>query len=77
VFVALGQHLWGTLDSGTNKVSLHQRPEIGDEDLLNFTAIHTLRRGNAVFALRPEDMPEGKLLAAIYHVPLPTHGKRP
>jgi hypothetical protein len=77
VFVTLGGHLWGTLDPGTNEVSLHERPEPGDEDLVNFAAIHTLRHGNTAYALRPEDMPEGKVLAAIYHLPLPRHGKRP
>jgi hypothetical protein len=77
VFVALGKHLWGILGPGTNEVSVHEQPELGDEDLLNFTALHTLRHGSTVYALRPEDMPGGKLLAAIYHLPLPKHGKRP
>jgi hypothetical protein len=77
VFVALGQHLWGILDPGTNEVTLHEQPEPGDEELLNFTAAHALRHGNTVYALRPEDMPAGKFLAAIYHLPLPRHGKRP
>jgi hypothetical protein len=77
VFVALGKHLWGTLDPGTNEVALREQPELGDEDLLNVTAIYTLRHGNTVYALRPEDMPAGTCLAAIYHLPLPKHGKRP
>jgi hypothetical protein len=77
VFVALGTHLWGNLDPATNAVALHASPQLGDEDLLNFTAIHTLRHGHTVYALRPEEMPAGKYLAAIYHLPLPRHGKRP
>jgi hypothetical protein len=76
-FVAPGKHLWGTLDPGTGEVSLHGKAEPGDEDLLNFTAVHTLRHGHTVHALRPEDMPGGELLAAIYHLPLPRHGHRP
>jgi hypothetical protein len=76
-FVALGQHLLGVLDPNTNEVSLHTPPAPGDEDLLNFTAIHTLRHGNTVYAVRPEDLPAGQFLAAIYHLPLPGHGKRP
>jgi hypothetical protein len=76
-FVALGKHLWGTLDPGTSAVSLHEQPQSGDEDLLSFTAIHTLRHGNTVYGLRPEDLPSGDFLAAIYHLPLPKHGKRP
>jgi hypothetical protein len=77
VFVARGKHLWGILDPGTNEVSLHEQPGPGAEDLLNFTAIHTLRHGNTVYALRPEEMPAGEFLAAIYHLPLPKRGKRP
>jgi hypothetical protein len=77
VFVALGKHLWGTLDPGTNEVVVHEQPQPGDEDLLNLAAIHTLRHGNTVYVLRPEDMFGGKLLAALYHLPLLKHGKRP
>jgi hypothetical protein len=76
-FVALGKHLWGVLGPGTNEISLHEQQETGDEDLLNFTAIHTLRHGNTVYVLRPEDLPAGEFLAGIYHLPLPKHGKRP
>jgi hypothetical protein len=74
VFVALGQRLWGTLDPGTNEVSVHEQPGPGDEELVNFAAAHALRHGNTVYALRPEEMPAGKFLAAIYHLPLPRHG---
>ena len=77
LFVALGKHLWGVLNPGTNEVALHEQPELGDEDLLNFAAIHTLRHGHTVYALQPDAMPAGKFLAAIYHLPLPKHGKRP
>jgi hypothetical protein len=77
LFLELGNHLWGILDLGTNEVVLHEPPQPGDEDLLNFTAIHTLRHGNTVYALRPADMPAEQPLAAIYHLPLPKHGKRP
>jgi hypothetical protein len=77
VFVALGRHLWGLLNPGTNEVCLHDQPEVGDEDLLNVAAVHTLRHGNMVYALEPDDMPGGSLLAAIFCLPLPKRGKRP
>ncbi len=76
-FVAMGKHLWGVVDVGTGEVTLHEQQQPGDEDLLNFTAIHALRHGDTVYALRPEEMPAGEYLAAIYHLPLPRHGKRP
>jgi hypothetical protein len=75
VFIALGRHRWGVLDPGTNEVSLHEQRQPGDEELLNFAAIHTLRHGNTVYALRQEDMPAGQPLAAIGHLPLPRHDK--
>lgn len=77
VFVAQGLHLWGTLDPSTNRVELHEQQDVGDEDLLNLAAIHTLRHGNTVYALPPEQVPGGGPLAAIPHLPLPKRGKRP
>lgn len=76
LFVAPGQHLWGTLDQATGELELHEKREVGDEDLLNVAAIHTLRHGNTVFALPPDGVPGGGPLAAIYHLPLPKRGKR-
>jgi hypothetical protein len=77
VFVVLGQHLWGTLDPIADRVEFHEKQEVGDEDLLNLAAIHTLRHGNTVYALPPDGVPGGGPLAAIYHLPLPKRGKRP
>ena len=77
LFVALGKNLWGTLDPTTNRVELHETPEPGDEDLLNFAAAHTLRHGNTAYALPPGEVPGGGLLAAIYHLPLHKKGKSP
>jgi hypothetical protein len=77
LFVAQAKHLWGILEPGTNEVYLHDQPQPGDEELLNCAVIHTLRHANTVYALRGEDMPAGKYLAAIYHLPLSKHGKRP
>ncbi|MFM8273604.1 MAG: hypothetical protein ACKODX_14940 [Gemmata sp.] len=76
LFVAQGQHLWGTLDPLAGDIELHEKHEIGDEDLINVAAIHTLRHGNSVFALPLDGMPGGGALAAIYHLPLPKHGRR-
>ncbi|HEY8506044.1 MAG TPA: hypothetical protein VIL46_15770 [Gemmataceae bacterium] len=77
LFVALGKELWGILDPGRNEVTLHDPPLPGDEDLSNLAAVHTLRHGNTVYALRSEEMPTRSPLAAIYHLPLPKHGKSP
>jgi hypothetical protein len=76
-FVALGRELWGTLDPGRDRVELHERPEPGDEDLVNFVAVHTLLHRHTVFALRHEDTPVEGPVAGIYCLPLARHGKRP
>jgi hypothetical protein len=76
-FIARGKHLWGILDPATDSVAVHQQQELGDEDLLNLTAIHTLRHGNTVYALHPEEMPGERELAAIGHLPMAKHGNRP
>jgi len=78
LFVAMGRHVWGVFDPNANLVALHDPPQPGDEDLSNLAAIHTLRHGHTVHALRWEEMPTGSPLAAIYHLPPPKHeGKRP
>jgi hypothetical protein len=76
VFLTQGNHLWGILDPHTKEVYLHEQRKPGDEDLLNYAAIQALRHGNTVYTLRPEDIPAGKRLAAIYHLPRSKHGKR-
>lgn len=77
LFLAQGKHLWGSLDPGAGTVSVHETQAVGDEDLLNLAAVHTLRHGHTVYAVGPEEMPAGDILAGIYHLPLPKHGKRP
>jgi hypothetical protein len=77
LFVALGRHRWGRFDPATGRVEEHERPGPGDEDLLNLAAIHTLRHGRTVYAVGPEQVPEGAPLAAIFCLPLAKRGKRP
>jgi hypothetical protein len=64
LFVAVGLQQWGTFDAATNVVQLHQEAEPGDEDLLDFAAVHTLLNGGTVYAVEPEKVPDDTLLAA-------------
>lgn len=65
-------------DAGVRTRTVANGGPLWDEDLSNFTAIHALRHGNTVYALRWEDLPTGSYLAAIYHLLLLKHfGKRP
>lgn len=66
LFVAVGVQNWGSFEPKTNEVSLHQKAEPYNEDLLDFSAIHTLLNGGTVFAMEPEKVPDGELLAAVF-----------
>ena len=56
---------WGAFDAEANQVELHPDRQPGDQDLIDFAAIHTLRNGGAVYSLDPSDLPAGAQLAAI------------
>jgi hypothetical protein len=62
----VGVHQWGTYDPETMKVHLHLEAEPGDEDLLDFAAIHTFLNGGTVFAVEPDKVPNEALLAALF-----------
>lgn len=66
LFVALDQQKWGTFDSGSNAVKLHEKAEPGDEDLLDFAAAHTLIHRGVVYTVKPEQIPGGLPLAAVF-----------
>lgn len=66
LFVALGQQKWGTFDSGSNTIRLHEKAEPGDEDLLDFAAAHTLIHRGVVYTVKAEQIPDGLPLAAVF-----------
>lgn len=66
LLVAKGEHKWGLFDKGSQKVSLHQQEETGDEDLLDLAAAHTLINGGSVYVVEPEKVPANKTVAAIF-----------
>lgn len=66
LFVAVGVQVWGRVDRDSDEVALHPAPEPGDQDLLDLAAIRTLVSGGAVYALPPEEVPDGALLAAVF-----------
>jgi hypothetical protein len=66
LFVALDIQQWGGFDPETNRVVVHRKAEPGDEDLLDFAAIHTLVNGGAVYAVERKKMPDGPLVAAVF-----------
>jgi hypothetical protein len=66
LFVAVGVQQWGFYDSETRTVHQHPKVEPGDEDLLDFAAVHTFLNGGRVYALKPEKVPGETPLAAIF-----------
>jgi hypothetical protein len=66
LFVALGVQQWGFVDPDSRTVHLHDEPEPGDEDLLDFAAVRTYLSGGNVYALKPGEMPDEAPLAAIF-----------
>lgn len=66
LFVPIDQHRWGHFDATDNTVELHDDQQSGDEDLLNYAAVHAHLNGATVYALRPENMPDGRMVAATF-----------
>jgi hypothetical protein len=63
LFAAVGVQQWGTFYP--DSVQLHEGQEPGDEDLLDFAAVHTLLNGGTVHAVKAEELPDRLPLAAI------------
>lgn len=66
LFVAVGVQRWGSFDPERGRVHSHRKERPGDEDLLDYAAIHTLVSGGSVYAVPPEEMPDDSPLAAIF-----------
>lgn len=66
LWVAVGVQQWGFFDPDKRAVHLHVEPEPGDEDLLDFAAVHTFLNGGMVYALKPEEMPDETPLTALF-----------
>jgi len=70
LFVALGEQRWGHFDPDANTLELHEETSVGNEDLLDAAAVHTILNDGKVYAVEPEQVPSGELLAAIFRYPL-------
>jgi hypothetical protein len=70
LFLPAGVQCWGRYDPAEGHLEMHEAPMPGDDELLNLTAVQTLRHGGTVYLLPQEEMPERGCLAAIYCLPL-------
>lgn len=64
VFVAVGEHLWGTWDSDSEAIHIHESALPGDVDLLDIAAAQTWMHGGNVYAVSSGEVPGGGHLAA-------------
>jgi hypothetical protein len=66
LFVALEVQQWGDFDADRNEVTLHDKQAPGDQDLLDFAAVHTYLNGGTVYAVRREAAPDGAPVSAVF-----------
>ena len=67
LFLASGVRRWGAFAPDTGEVDLHDEPEAGDGDLLDFAAVRTILNGGAVYAREePGRVPGGGAAAAVF-----------
>ncbi len=66
LFVAKGVQAWGRFDPENNKVVVHGEKEPEDEDLLDLAAVHTIANGGQVYAVKPSEVPDKGLAAAVF-----------
>lgn len=64
LFIAEGQHIWGTFDEQNNKLTMHAEKQDGDEDLIDRAAVNTYLNGGSVNILDAEHMPRESVVAA-------------
>jgi hypothetical protein len=65
LFVSVGVQQWGTYNPETDEVEMHKKEHPGDQDLLDFAAVHCLSNKGLVFAVEPNRMPDDSPAAAI------------
>jgi len=66
LFIPLGEQVWGKFVPEEGTVMEMSEDDPDSRDLLDFAALHTLRNGGMVYALKSEEMPnESQKVAAI------------
>lgn len=66
LFVPANGHQWGAYFPANGDLQLHPRALPGDEDLLDRAALDTFTNRGMVYAVEPEEMPDGGPVAAVY-----------
>lgn len=66
LFAAVGVQVWGEYSTASGDVRISETQAAGDEDLLNLAAIHAYLNGGSVYAVAPDQVPGGGVVAAVY-----------
>lgn len=66
LFVSPGVQRWGRFDFNRLALEQHDKQQPGDDELLDLATAQTLRHDGTVYGVKPEDVPGGQLLAAVY-----------
>lgn len=66
LFVPLGIRRWGRFDFNRLALEQHDEEQPGDDELLDLAAAQTLRSDGIVYGVKPDEIPGGHLLAAVY-----------
>ncbi|HLR20792.1 MAG TPA: hypothetical protein VK087_02180 [Tissierellaceae bacterium] len=56
---------WGKFDHKKNKIEIHEKENVNNEDLMEYVSILTLSRGGKVFAMDSQEIPDEKSIAAV------------
>ena len=66
LFVPTGVDRWGRVTPETASVEEHQDEQPGDEELLDLASMQTLLNGGVVYSIKPDEMPDGQVIAATF-----------
>jgi hypothetical protein len=70
LLVPSGARIWGAYDPVTHTVTIHDKPENGEEDLLDLAALHTLMHGGETYVVPPNVRMVGHRATAILRAPV-------
>jgi hypothetical protein len=65
LFVAKGEHVWGTFNEMENKLTVHENVDGVSEDLIDNAVVKTLATGGEVYVLDRTEMPADSCVAAL------------
>ncbi|MGD9729184.1 MAG: hypothetical protein AB7V39_22775 [Nitrospiraceae bacterium] len=66
LFVPVGVRRWGRFHFDSLTLEEHDKEEPGDEEQLDLAAMQTMMHDGIVYGVTPDEMPGGRLAAAVY-----------